>query len=153
MQLRDKHYMMRLLHLVGKKRHRWVSILMAAMYSKDQTFEDVPIIVNPNCQWQPCISMYQNGPRIHEFHKEMNEKTFSRYDVFTVGEIGSAGVEESLKYVSLKANELNMMFLFDMLGIGIGRPPISKDLVRFKRVIKRTFVDGRERSKIGLRSI
>lgn len=111
----------------------------AAMYSKDQTFDNVPI-VNPNCQWQPCISMYQNGPRIHEFHKEMYQKTFSKYDAFTVGEIGSASVEESLKYVSLKANELNMMFLFDMLGIGIGRPPISKDLVRFKNVIKKNFL-------------
>lgn len=111
----------------------------AAMYSKVQSFDDVPI-VNPNCQWQPCNGMYQNGPRIHEFHKEMNEKTFSKYDVFTVGEIGSASVEESLKYVSQKANELNMMFLFDMLGIGIGRLPISKDLVRFKKVIEKNFL-------------
>lgn len=30
---------------------------------------------------------YQNGPRIHEFLREMNQEVLSHYDIMTVGEM------------------------------------------------------------------
>lgn len=89
----------------------------AGMYSKKLDFPDAPIII-PDREYQPCKIYHQNGPRIHEFHKEMFEKVTSKYDVMTVGEVGHSPREDSLKYVSAKEKEMNMMFLFDVVECG-----------------------------------
>lgn len=93
---------------------------VAGLYSKDQAFPDAPIII-PDLQWQPFDEFCLPGPRIHEFHKEMFEKTNSKYDVMTVGEIGNSTRENALKYVSAKEKEMNMMFLFDVVQVGSDR--------------------------------
>ncbi|CUM64699.1 uncharacterized protein PRCAT00002308001 [Priceomyces carsonii] len=89
----------------------------AGVYSKDRSFPDAPIVI-PNSEWQPCTQLYQDGPRIHEFHKEMFSKVTSKFDAMTVGEVGASDREEFLKYVSAKENEMNMMFLFNVVDIG-----------------------------------
>ncbi|CUM63805.1 uncharacterized protein PRCAT00001389001 [Priceomyces carsonii] len=89
----------------------------AGIYSKVQTFPDAPIVI-PDSQYQPCKLYHLNGPRIHEFHKEMFANVTSKYDVMTVGELGHSSIEETLKYVSAKENELNMVFLFDLVELG-----------------------------------
>lgn len=89
----------------------------AGMYSKVQTFPDAPIVV-PDFEHQPCKLYHQNGPRIHEFHKEMFAKITSKYDAMTVGEVGHSPREESLKYVGEARKEMNMMFLFDVVDLG-----------------------------------
>ncbi|MEW6229667.1 MAG: alpha-glucosidase, partial [Bacillota bacterium] len=43
---------------------------------------------------------YLNGPRIHEYLQEMNEKVLSRYDVMTVGETPGVTPEIAVKYVN-----------------------------------------------------
>lgn len=93
---------------------------VAGLYSKDQAFPDAPIII-PDLQWQPFDEFCLPGPRIHEFHKEMFERTNSKYDVMTVGEIGNTTRENALKYVSAKEKEMNMMFLFDVVQVGSDR--------------------------------
>ena len=89
----------------------------AGMYSKVQSFSDAPIVF-PDSEWQPCQKYFQNGPRIHEFHKEMFASVTSKYDTMTVGEVGHSPREDSLKYVSAKEKEMNMMFLFDAVEVG-----------------------------------
>lgn len=89
----------------------------AGMYSKVQTFPDAPIVF-PDTEWQPCKLYHQSGPRIHEFHKEMFNRVFSKYDSMSVGEVGHSSREDSLKYVSASRNEMNMMFLFDVVEVG-----------------------------------
>ena len=89
----------------------------AGMYSKVQSFPDAPIVF-PDSEWQPCQKYFQNGPRIHEFHKEMFASVTSKYDAMTVGEVGHSPREDSLKYVSAKEKEMNMMFLFDAVEVG-----------------------------------
>ncbi|GME85570.1 unnamed protein product [Ambrosiozyma monospora] len=69
----------------------------------------------------PVEGQSSNGPRIHEFHKEMNAKVMSHYDTMTVGEVPGASVEETLKYVSAKEKELNMIFLFYPVELGCGK--------------------------------
>ncbi|CCH41479.1 alpha-glucosidase [Wickerhamomyces ciferrii] len=94
----------------------------AGMYSKKfakdgKSFEDAPIVF-PEQYYQPSSDFTTNGPRIHEFHKEMFEKVTSNYDVLTVGEVGHCSKEEALKYVSANEKEMNMMFLFDVVDVG-----------------------------------
>jgi alpha-glucosidase len=52
----------------------------------------------------------------------MYKKVTSHYDVMTVGEVGHCSREEALKYVSASANELNSIFLFDLVEVGVSGP-------------------------------
>lgn len=61
-----------------------------------------------------------NGPHIHEYLQEMNEKVLSRYDLMTVGECSAVTVEEAKKYASSEGNELNMVFQFEHMGLDDG---------------------------------
>lgn len=90
----------------------------AGMYSKVQTFEDAPVVF-PGQKWQPCRQFHESGPRIHEFHKEMQRKVFSKYNALTIGEVGYSTRENALKYVCAKEKEMNMMFLFDVVDLGV----------------------------------
>lgn len=89
----------------------------AGMYSKVQSFPDAPVVF-PESEFQPAQQFFQNGPRIHEFHKEMYAKVTSKYDVMTVGEGWHSSREEALKYVGSSSKEMNMMFLFNVVDLG-----------------------------------
>lgn len=89
----------------------------AGIYSKVPTYENAPIVF-PDREIQPCGHVFNSGPRIHEFHKEMFSQVTSKYDVMTVGEVGACSREDQLKYVSAKEGEMNMMFLFDLVDLG-----------------------------------
>ncbi|CAK9439568.1 uncharacterized protein LODBEIA_P36680 [Lodderomyces beijingensis] len=89
----------------------------AGMYSKDQAFLDAPIVFQDQ-YYQPSAIYTNNGPRTHEFHKEMFDQVTSKYDVMTVGEVGYCSKEEALKYVGASENEMNMIFLFDVIEVG-----------------------------------
>ena len=81
---------------------------------------------------------YANGPRIHEFLKEMNREVLSKYDVMTVGEGPGINLDNAPLYVNKDRNELNMIFHFDHMFIDCGPggkyDPIPFDLPKFKKV-------------------
>jgi oligo-1,6-glucosidase len=54
-----------------------------------------------------------NGPRVHEFLREMNLRVLSRYDIMTVGETPDVTVEEAKQYTNAGGTELNMVFQFE----------------------------------------
>ncbi|MCI9282386.1 MAG: alpha-glucosidase [Lachnospiraceae bacterium] len=56
---------------------------------------------------------YQNGPRVHEYLREMNQKVLSRYPLITVGETPGASVEDAALYAGNDTHELNMIFQFE----------------------------------------
>ena len=58
---------------------------------------------------------YFYGPRLHEYLREMREKTFGRYDVFTVGETAGVGMEMSRLLTAHSRGELDTLFCFDHL--------------------------------------
>ncbi|KAK6456191.1 alpha-glucosidase maltase [Scheffersomyces xylosifermentans] len=89
----------------------------AGLYSKVQSYKDAPVLFADQT-YQPSDKYTQNGPRIHEFHKEMYSKVTGNYDAMTVGEVGHCSREEALKYVSAKEKEMNMMFLFNVVEVG-----------------------------------
>lgn len=85
--------------------------------SKVQTFPDAPVVV-PGHKYQPGHVHYANGPRLHEWLKELNRKVLSKYDTITVGEMPFVKDEkEILKIVGANEEELRMIFIFDMVGI------------------------------------
>ncbi|MGN7355940.1 glycoside hydrolase family 13 protein [Paenibacillus sp. SAF-054] len=63
---------------------------------------------------------YMNGPRIHEFLREMNEQVLSKYDIITVGESPGVTVEEAIKYTGKDRHELQMVFQFEHMDIDSG---------------------------------
>ena len=83
-------------------------------------------------------NIYANGPRIHEFLKEMNKKVLSKYDIVTVGEGPGVNLKTGLKYVDENEKELDMVFHFDHLQIDFGPEgkfdPQTVDFIKFKKV-------------------
>lgn len=61
-----------------------------------------------------------NGPRVHEYLREMNQKVLSRYDLMTVGECAGVTTQEAEKYASLDGTELNMVFQFEHVDLDNG---------------------------------
>ena len=62
-----------------------------------------------------------NGPRVHEYLKEMNREVLSHYDIMTVGETPSVTVEEAKKYAGFDTGELNMVFQFEHTRLDYGK--------------------------------
>ncbi len=61
---------------------------------------------------------YTDGPRIHGYLKELNEKTFGKYsDIITVGEMSSTSLENCIRYSDQKEEELSMVFNFHHLKV------------------------------------
>jgi len=61
-----------------------------------------------------------NGPKAHEYLREMNERVLSRYDCMTVGETPCVTVEDARQYAGFDRNELNMVFTFEHTGLADG---------------------------------
>ena len=64
---------------------------------------------------------FTNGPRVHEFLKEMNKEVLSKYDIMTVGETGGVTPEDGELFTGSDRNELNMIFQFEHVSLGGGR--------------------------------
>lgn len=85
--------------------------------SKDQGFPDADIMVADH-PYQPGFKYYCNGPRLHEYIKEINRKVLSHYSTITVGEMPFIKDEKAiLKVVGAKEEELRMIFIFDIVDL------------------------------------
>ena len=61
---------------------------------------------------------YTDGPRIHEFLKELNEQTFGQEaGIITVGEMSSTSMENCFQYAGADSHELSMVFNFHHLKV------------------------------------
>lgn len=126
-------------------------------YSKVVPFVDAPI-TDPTSDIQPAAQMWCNGPRIHEYIKEMNREVLSHYrtyddqPVVTVGELSMCPDAESvIPYVSALERELDMVFQFDITHLGQGPPGCNDkydfaewDLPEMKRIVEKwqCFIEG-----------
>ena len=91
------------------------------MYSKAPGLPDASV-VDLHSFDQPASSLYCNGPRMHEFLREMNQKVLSLYGAITVGELPcTPDPAHVLRYVSESDRQLNMVFQFDMVDLGQGK--------------------------------
>ena len=59
---------------------------------------------------------YTDGPRIHEYLKELNVNSFGQNpEIITVGEMSSTSMENCFSYAGADSNELSMVFSFHHL--------------------------------------
>ncbi|MCB5237497.1 glycoside hydrolase family 13 protein [Niallia circulans] len=61
----------------------------------------------------PDLGITGNGPKLHDYLQEMNQKTFGNYDVLTVGETWGATPEIAKLYSNPARKELSMIFQFE----------------------------------------
>lgn len=88
-----------------------------SMISKKEGLPDVPTDggLYGNCMYGTC-----NGPHVHEYLQEMNQRVLSKYDLMTVGECAGVTIEEAKKYANAENTELNMVFQFEHTSLDAG---------------------------------
>jgi oligo-1,6-glucosidase len=86
--------------------------------SKIQDFPDDNLPLNG--QRRIGSRYYLNGPRIHEFLKEMNKEVLRKYDIMTVGEGPIIPADMAGLYVDDDRDELNMVFHFYLMDMETG---------------------------------
>ncbi|MBQ1785446.1 MAG: alpha-glucosidase, partial [Turicibacter sp.] len=113
-----------------------------AHLDRDLTFTDSTL--ESDGPYKPDWSKFSNLPKVHDYLKELNQEVFSKYDIFTVGEVGGgADVEDALLYAAEESNELNMVFTFDHCWLNDGFNSLSEtwtnqvNLVELKKVFKK----------------
>ena len=113
-----------------------------AHLDRDFTFSDSTIYSHG--KYKEDWSKFSNLPRVHTYLKELNEKVLSKYDIFTVGEVGGgAGVEDALKYAATQSQELDMVFTFDHCWLNKGFDSLDEEwsnrtnLIELKQVFKK----------------
>lgn len=88
----------------------------------------------------PDEKITADGPRLHEYLRELHEQTLKNRDVMTVGETWSATPESAKRYSHPESNELSMVFQFEHMMLD-EQPGKTKwdlkelDLVEWKKIL------------------
>ena len=80
-----------------------------------------------------------NGPKLHDYIREMSAATFQNHDVMTVGETWSATVDNAKLYSNPDGSELSMIFQFQHIQVGWSEEfgkwkQEKKDFVKIKQI-------------------
>ena len=78
---------------------------------------------------EPDLEITANGPKLHDYVQEMNQKVFSQHnEMVTVGETWGATPEIGREFSDPKRNELSMIFQFEhmMLDQQVGKDSSNK---------------------------
>lgn len=106
---------------------------VGSLYSKVVGLPDAPV-TDKNSPWQSSDPMTLNGPRIHEFHQELNRFMRDRVkdgrELLNVGEMQHATDEVKKLYTSASRHELSELFNFSHTDVGTS-PFFRYDLVPF----------------------
>lgn len=98
-------------------------------------FPDMP---NPeNKKYVSSFDMHMNQEGIHEFLSEMQEKTYGKYDVMTVGEANGVSVDEAHLWVGEEEGKMNMVFQFEHLDLWDTDPAKGLNILGLKKVLTR----------------
>lgn len=88
-------------------------------------------------RFQKGTQYFVDGPRMHEFLSELNEKALSLYDTYTVGESFTPDPEQAHRYIKEESGELDTIFDFEHMTsdnvAGTKFIPKPFSLRRFKR--------------------
>lgn len=66
---------------------------------------------------EPDLGITNNGPKLHEFLRELSRETFQKGDLITVGEAWGATPEIAEKYSCPDGSEFSMVFQFEHIGL------------------------------------
>ena len=89
---------------------------------------------------EPDLKITNNGPKLHEFLRELSRETFQKGDMITVGEAWGATPEIAKKYRNPAGSEFSMVFQFEhiMLDQEEGKEKwdtIPLNLVKLKKCL------------------
>ena len=102
------------------------------LWSKDYPLRDDRGLL----RLQKGSSFFVDGPRMHEFLRELNTRVLSEYDTYTVGESYLPDPEHAHRYIRRESGELDSIFDFAHLTsdnlFGLKFIPKPFDLLRFK---------------------
>ena len=88
--------------------------------SKDQSFPDAEPNLGPDSKYHMGSQYFANGPRMHEYLREIHDKVLSKHDTITVGEMPFVtDTSEIMRSVRSDARELNMIFIFDIVNLDV----------------------------------
>lgn len=85
------------------------------LISKPAGLPDAPVA--PGATYGNVEPLVSDGPRLNDYLQEMNREVLSHYDVMTVGEMPGSTPQDAIQYTGLDANELNMVFQFEHVGL------------------------------------
>ena len=66
---------------------------------------------------EPDLGITINGPRLHEYFRELSKETFQKGDLITVGEAWGADIERAKLYSNPDGSEFSMVFQFEHIGL------------------------------------
>ena len=85
----------------------------------------------------PGFSFYTNQEGIHDILQELKERTFSRYDIMTVGEASGVSSENPDPWVNEKIGAFNMVFQFEHLALWEKESETELDLAAYKAIMNK----------------
>lgn len=66
---------------------------------------------------EPDLKITSNGPKLHEYIRELSKNTFQKGDLITVGEAWGATTELAKLYSNRDNSEFSMVFQFEHIGL------------------------------------
>ena len=66
------------------------------------------------------IEVFSHGPRIHEYLRELYERTFANYDAVTVAEMADTTVDMAGEYLGADGDGLDTIFHFEHMDVDVG---------------------------------
>jgi len=66
------------------------------------------------------IDVFGHGPRIHEYLRELYDRTFANYDVVTIAEMAGTTVDMAGDYLGEDGDGLDMIFHFEHMDLDVG---------------------------------
>lgn len=81
---------------------------------------------------QPDQGVTGNGPKLHDYLKEMNQATFGDKNLLTVGETWGATPEIAKQYSNPQNKELSMVFQFEHIGLDEAEGKTKWDVVQLE---------------------
>ena len=102
---------------------------------KEKNLPDMP---NPNNdRYVSCFEKHMNVDGIHEFLEELNENTFSKYNIMTVAEANGVNAEHAEEWVGDENGKFNMVFQFEHLDLWNNEDNQSFNVKECKEILSR----------------
>ena len=102
---------------------------------KEKNLSDMP---NPNNdRYVSCFEKHMNVDGIHEFLEELNENTFSKYNIMTVAEANGVNAEHAEEWVGDENGKFNMVFQFEHLDLWNNEDNQSFNVKECKKILSR----------------
>jgi alpha-glucosidase len=98
----------------------------------------LPDMPNPKKKkYVSSFDMHMNQKGIHTFLQEFKDRTYSNYDVMTVGEANGVKADEAELWVGKENGKMDMIFQFEHLGLWDAETNPDLDIVELKKVLTR----------------